>query len=322
MYMYILFSEVPLGVFDTMNSQGSKVKVFRSTALILSAIGFMLYLLSYLLAGDGTDYFIKGHPLPLLANALASVCVLWFASALVLIPKDTLPTENFMRKKPCIAAAFPIIGTLGAGSLGLTYFGPAELTALLAREKAFDATAICALLVALGVVLSVVYYVLRAINAPNTVNISVIMGLGPIALLTGLCGLTYFEPDHHMNAPAKIALQLAFIATMLFLISELRYMLNRAQPRRYLATACIALFANACALAGACPVLAAPTQAVHGTRVLGFALLCLCNGVYIAYRLLTFCNHCNIPAEPDQTQGKEQQDGCQQQDPMASQENN
>ncbi len=305
-----------------MDSQGSKVKVFRSTALILSAAGFALYLLSYLVGNDGSDYFITGHPIPLLANALAFVSVLWFASTLVLIPKDTLPADDFTRGKPCFAAAFPIIGTLGAGALGLTYFGPDEMSALLAHETKLDANGICATLVMLGTVLSVAYYVLRAINSSTLANASVVLGLGPVALLTGLCGLTYFEHDHHMNAPAKIALQLAFIATMLFLTAELRYTLDRAQPRRYLASACIALFANSCALAGAFPVLINPTGAVHGMRILGFSLLCLCNGIYIAFRLLSFSKFCNIPAEPEQTQEKEQQDGCQQQDSMASQENN
>lgn len=305
-----------------MDTQGSKVKVFRSSALILSAIGFVLYLLCYLLAGDGTDYFVSGHPLPLLANAFCAASTIWFASALVLIPKNTLPTEDFSQGRPCPAAVFPIIGTLGAGALGLTYFGPDELAALLAHEKPLDATALCTALLALGTLLGVVYYVLRIINAPRTSNLAVVMGAGPVAMLTGLCGLTYFEQDHHMNAPAKIGLQLAFIATMLYLTAELRYLIDKTQPRRYLASASLALFANVCAAAGAVPVLANPTEAVHGTRILGFTLLCLCNAIYIASGLFRFTAFCNPRAIPEQTQEKEQQDGCQQQDSMASQENN
>ena len=305
-----------------MNSQGSKVKVYCSAACILSAVGFALYLLSYLVASDGTDYFISGHPLPGLANALSIAYLLWSASAFVLIPKDVLPTEDFMRGKPCIAATLPIIGSLGAGAIGLTYFGADELTALVSEKSKPDTTAICALLVALGVLLSVIYYALRAIGSKNVTSAYVFAGLGPIALLTGLCGLTYFEADHHMNAPVKIAMQLAFIATMVFLTAELRCSIDRAQPRRYLATACIALFANACALPGALPVLLDYQNAVHGTRILGFALLCLCNAIYIACRLLSFSKFCNPPAAPEQMQEKEQDDGSQQQNPMASQEDN
>ena len=305
-----------------MNTQGSKVKVYCSVALIVSALGFALYLLCYLLAGDGTDYFIASHPIPKLANALAIAFLLFSASALVLIPKDALPTENFMQGKPCFAAAFPIIGTLGAGAVGLSYYGMDELTALFNGKGNLDATAICAILVMLGVLLSIAYYVLRVINHAGTASASIFTGLGPVALLTGLCGLTYFEADHHMNAPVKIALQLAFIATMVFLTAEMRWVLDKAQPRRYLASASVALFANACAIAGAFPVFSDLAGAVHGTRILGLTLLCLCNGIYIACRLISFSKFCNAPSQIEQNQEKEQNDGCQQQDPMASQENN
>ena len=322
-YMYIfVYRRAPLfRELNKMDFQGSKVKVYRSTALILSAVGFALYLLSYLAANDGTDYFITGHPFPMLANALALTSVIWFLTAFVLIPKNTLPTDNFMLGKPCPAAALPIIGSLGAGALSLAYFGPDEIAALLAHEKPIGTSAICAVMVALGVVLSIAYYTLRTVNARGAESISVIVGTGPIALMTGLCGLTYFEQDHHMNAPAKIALQLAFIATMVFLTAEMRLFLDKAQPRRYLASACIALFANVCTIPGAINVLTNPQNAVHGTRILGFSLLCLCNGIYIAYRLVTFCKHCT-PATPEQLQEKERDDGSQQQDSMATQENN
>lgn len=305
-----------------MNSQGSKVKTFCSAALILSTAGFALYLFSYLAASDKTDYFIAGHPIPMLANALAVAYVLFSLSALVLIKKGTLSTQDFTCNAPCVIAILPVIGSIVAGLACTTYFGYNEVIALSAGQARLDANAICAFLVAIGAILSAVYYVLRTINRSVPATAFVLTALGPVALMTGLCGLTYFEQDHHMNAPAKIALQLAFIATMVFLTAELRYTIDRAQPRRYLASACVALFANVCALPGAFPVLLDLQNAVHGTRILGFALLCLCNGTYIAYRLLSFSKYCTLPAAPEQTQGKEQDDGCQQQDPMASQENN
>ena len=164
-----------------------------------------------------------------------------------------------------------------------------------------------------------------------------------------------------MNAPAKVGIQLAWIATMIFLTAELRCSLDKAQPRRYLTSACIALFANACAISCVLPVLLKTTENLHGTRMLAFSALCLGCLIYIAYRLAAFTAFCNqppkedpveaqadgeIPAEdpetpsqespvettqeifdpitdtntdPEQTQGKDdQQDGSQQQDPMAS----
>ena len=321
-----MFRRIPVRVVsDNMQPQGSKVKIYCKITLILCAVCFAAYLVSFLLIRSGSDYFPAGNPLPKAAGALAIASVLWFLSALVLIPKNALPGDLPKGQKPCLIAGAPIIGSLVAGTIGFTYISPADLAAVLVGDRPIDATFLCTVLVILGTLCSVCYYALQAVHSPNTANATVILGAGPIALMTGLCGLTYFEFDHHMNAPAKLAMQLACVATMLFLTAELRALLNRHQPRRYLATACTALFANACALTGAAPALLYPDQAVHSTRILGLALLCLCNGMYVAYRLFAFSAHCNTPAPtdspntPEQTQGKDdQEDGCEQQDPMAS----
>ena len=330
--VYIYVSEVPrAGVFVYMNSQGSKVKVFCTTAFALSAAGAVLYGLCYLLTGDGSGYFAYGHPLPTLASILSIVSVLWFACALLLIPKKALPEGDFMLQSGKLfpLAAAPIVGTVAATAISFTYYEPADLIGIFTRQRAIDTTALCAVLTVIGAGLSIVHYLLRMANTPRTSGAVVILGAGPIALMTGLCGLTYFEADHHMNAPDKIGLQLAWIATMLFLTCELRVTLQKAQPRRYLASACVALFANACASIPVFTQIPDIVNVVHGARVMGYALLCLCNGVYIAGRLIQFSRYCNAqpiqndptPEQdpvPEQIQGKDDQNGCQQQDPMAS----
>lgn len=326
--IYIYVPEVPFtGFFVYMNSQGSKVKVFCTTAFVLSIAGVIAYTLCYLLAGDGSDYFAYGHPLPMLANILSMVSLLWFLCALVLIPKKTLPETDFMlaAEKPFVLAAAPIIGTVAATAISFTYYEPADLIAILTRQRAIDTTAISAVLCAIGAVLSIIHYLLRMVNSSKLSGTTVVFGIGPIAMMTGLCGLTYFEFDHHMNAPAKIGLQLAWIATMLFLTSEMRVTLEKSQPRRYLASACIALFANACASIPAFTMLPNIASVTHGARIMGYALFCLFNCIYIGGRLVQFTRCCNAsPVSPDQdpipeqNQGKDEQDGCQQQDPMAS----
>ncbi|MBQ7379550.1 MAG: hypothetical protein IJW70_07745 [Clostridia bacterium] len=305
-----------------MKSQASRVKLYSIAALALAVVAAMLYTFCYLFASDGSGYFIQGHHLPLLANSLSIISVCWFANVLILIPKGALPTDDFMiaTGKPFAVAAAPLIGTLAAGAVCFTYYEPADLIAVLKQQRPIDVTIICSVLAVVGAVLCGVYYVFRMINVPNLNNACVILGLGPVALLTGLCGLTYFELDHYMNVPSKIGFQLAWIATMLFLTSELRCTLDKAQPRRYLASAGLALFANACACAPALYVLMHMTDSVHNTRILGFALLCLGNCIYIGYRLFQFASFCKSHVQPDpstpltvpeQTQGKDDQDGCQ-----------
>lgn len=323
-----IFRRFPFGSLSYMHFQGSKVKVFSATAFVLSIVGAVSYLLSYLLATDGTDYFISGHPLPAISHILSIVSVLWFACALFLIPKGALPEADFIAgtKKPSFVSAAPIIGTLSAAAISFTYYEPADLLGVLTQQHALDTTVICAFLTLIGVILSAAYYLLRVVNSPRCNGTVVVLGLGPIALMTGLCGLTYFELDHHMNAPAKIGMQLAWIATMLYLISELRVTLGKAQPRRYLSVASITLYANACACVPFFTTLP-NADSIHSARIMGFALFCLCNCLYVGYRLIQFTSLCNAPAEPpapsddpipEQTNGKDDQDGCQQQDSMAS----
>lgn len=325
----IYVSEVPFhGSFAYMNAQGSKVKTYSLTAFILSIVGAIMYLLCYLLASDGSDYFISGHPLPLLANIFCIVSIVWFASALVLIPKGMLPESDFMlaTAKPAPIAAAPIIGTMAAVAISFTYYEPDDLIGILSQQKAISTTTICAALTLIGAVLSILHYLLRMANSSRLNGTVAVLGVGPIALMTGLCGLTYFELDHHMNTPAKIGLQLAWIASMLFLISELRVTLEKSQPRRYLAVACIALFANACASVPLFSTIADIRNIVHGARIMGFSLFCLCNCLYVGCRLIQFTRHCLATISPDpdadpipeQIHGKDDQNGCQQQDSMAS----
>ena len=274
--------------------QSAKVKVYSVAASVLAVVGAALYVLCYLLAGDGSGYFVQGNYLPMLANALCIASVIFLASPLILIPKDILPEDDFMiaAGKPFAIAAAPLIGTLAAGAVCYTYYEPADLIAVLKQQRPIDVTIVCSALAVAGALLCGTYYVFRMINVSNLNSACVILGIGPMALMTGLCGLTYFELDHYMNVPSKIGFQLAWIATMLFLTAELRVTLDKAQPRRYLASAGLALFANACACAPAVYVLTHMTDSVHDTRTLGFALLCLGNCVYIGFRLFTFASFC------------------------------
>lgn len=338
-------------MFVYMNPQFSKVKTFCYTAFILAAVASCLYALSYVFASDSSVYFISRHPLPMLANSLSIACVIWFAGALVLIPRETLPTGDFMiaTGKPFAVAVAPIVGTLAAGTVSFIYYEPDNLPgfviqqfSLLLQGRAVDPmfpTAICVSLAVIGAALSGAYYLFRTFNVPNLNKACVVLGAGPIALMTGLCGLTYFELDHYMNAPIKIGLQLSWIATMLFVTSELRVTLDKAQPRRYLATACMALFANACAAIPTLPLLFGSTETVHRINIQGYVIMCLCNCIYIGWRLSQFTAFCQmpvqtdhptettnqentpdapVPPDPEQNQGKDDQDGCQQQDSMAS----
>ncbi len=293
-----------------MNPQAQKVKVFTGTAVALSALGTILYTLAHLLATDGSGYFTSGHPLPHLAGILSVVCVLWFACALILIPKGVLPEQDFTRRKSALSAVSiaPAIGSLAAALICYT------------ARSARGTVGLCAKLGLLIAIVSTAYFLLRLFGCDGLRALLTGLGMGPILLAAAMCGLTYFDQSTYMNSPVKIGFQLAWIAMMLFMTGEIRFTVGAAQPRRYLATACIALYANA---------VASIPQAVYLIKGdlssyadLAFAVLCLGNCIYVGCRLYQFAKCCTSPVpeaseqvdaqdSPDQIQGKDTCDGCQ-----------
>lgn len=303
-----------------MNPQSQKVKVFVRSAFILSALGTLLYTLSHWLATDGSGYFVQGHPLPLLANILSAVCVLWFLCACILIPKGVLPAGDFMinTHKPFTVAVAPIVGTLVAGAVSFIYYAPYDLIGfiiqqiqLMLQDQAVSSllpTAICVLLTTVAALMSAVYFLLRMLGCDNLRALITGLGFGPILLLTGLCGVTYFDQTTYMNSPVKIAFQLAWIAMLLFMTAELRFTIDAAQPRRYLACACIALYANG---AASIPhlVYLFKNQPVSYAD-LAYAVLCLGSCIYLICRMIQFSKFCCASADdtqvaPEQIPGKD-----------------
>ena len=300
----------PYGSYNKMNPQAQKVKVFFRTAVALSILGTVLYTLAHLLATDDSGYFTAGHSLPLLVGIRSFVSVLWFACALFLIPKSTLPTEDFASRKPTLSVASmaPVIGSLAAALICFT------------ARSAQGTVGLCAKLGLFTAVASVAYFLLRLFGCDNLRALLTAFGIAPILLAAALCGVTYFDQSTYMNSPIKIGFQLAFITMMLFMTGEIRFTVDAAQPRRYLATACIALYANAVASIPQAVYLFKGDTSSYAN--LAFAVLCLGNCLYVGCRLYQFTKFCATPISeapatedaqdsPDQIQGKDTCDGCQ-----------
>ncbi len=284
-----------------MNPQTQKVKVFFRTAIALSTIGTALYTPAHLLATDGSGYFTLGHPLPLLANILSIVCVLWFACALLLIPKGVLPTDDFTQRKSAlsIAAMAPVIGSLAAALICFT------------MRSSQGTVGLCAKLGLLAALVSAVYFLLRLFGCDNLCTLLTGLGIGPILLAAAMCGLTYFDQSTYMNSPTKIGFQLAWITMMLFMTGEIRFTVSAPQPRRYLASACIALYANAVASIPLAVYLFKGGALSYAD--LAFAVLCLGNCIYVGCRLGQFTKFCAtpIPEAPEPADAQDSPDQIQ-----------
>ncbi len=291
-----------------MNPQAQKVKVFFSTAVVLGTLGTILYTLAHLLATDGSGYFIQGHPLPMIANILSIVSVLWFSSALVLIPKDALPDDDHIAAKPALSAAAlpPIIGSLAAALICFT------------MRTATGTVGLCAKVGLVACIASAAYFMIRLLGGHNLRSLLIVLGIGTVLQFVALSGMTYFDQSTYMNSPIKTSFQLAWIATMLFMTAEIRCTIGTAQPRRYLACACIALYANAAASIPHLVYLFKDSAPSY--QNMAYAVLCFAFCIYLVCRLCQFSKFCNTQPvseiadaqlSPDQIQGKDTCDGCQ-----------
>ena len=121
----------------------------------------------------------------------------------------------------------------------------------------------------------------------------------PVACALLVC-ILYFDTSLEMNAPLKVTAQCALLPLMLYFTAELRYLLDRALPRLYLALALGSL-----ALSSLC-TLAVPVAVIAGfldnANCLAAALVVLGVNITILFRLKRFLTP--IPS-PDENETKE-----------------
>lgn len=79
--------------------------------------------------------------------------------------------------------------------------------------------------------------------APATVAL---LGFLPVLASAALTAYYYFDTSIEMNAPFKVLLQTALLFSMLYFTGELRFLLNRSQPRLYLSLSVCALASSLC----------------------------------------------------------------------------
>ncbi len=197
-------------------------------SLVAAASAAIVQTLAYLLSYDpNANYFYVGAPLPYIAAALAILGAICGILCAALMPADSNApapfSDNVLPSLPAALAmgAFPIVsGSLRAGTLPF--------------------------LASIALFCAAVYSVLCATDLRKT-NPTALCVLGFAAILA--CAMTtatyYFDASLEMNAPTKVAPQTALLFAMLYYTAELRYLLNRAKPRLFVALSLLTLSISA-----------------------------------------------------------------------------
>lgn len=214
------------------DSVRAKLKIYSYSIIVLSVIVIILRILCLKFAFD-TDvrYFSENSPLPIISNAILCLSLIWAASLLIFIPRGTvsIPAPMHSASAQFAAALCGFVFLFIGISSTMTYLQDGII--LFSRSNAVRRDLILYLLSCFSSFLAAAYFFTALSSQHRCAGWRVILGFFPILWSLLLLARSYFDFYVAMNDPNKVAMQLALMAGMLFLLQELRLLLGRPQPR-------------------------------------------------------------------------------------------
>ncbi|HHT53632.1 MAG TPA: hypothetical protein GX011_01680 [Clostridiales bacterium] len=260
-----------------MTDYTGKIKVYIYSSLFLTLICTLLYGAAYLLSFEpDIGYFKSTALLPVISGALTVASLGFIFSAFVTIPKGAIPASRVPYGHASrLAASGCALGFLGYTAFRLLILGgePAVSPRL---------TLFCLILGAL----SPLYFLPVALGTKKTPGGRVLAGFIPIFWAVITMSEAYTNKYVAMNSPIKVSFMMATLVVMLFMLYELRYLLERGFPRAFL----VFTLAGILVLS----VFALPTLTLAAARIYvlktfaAAGVVCLLLGLYMSARLYDF----------------------------------
>lgn len=259
-----------------MNPIHAKLKIYTYSLTILSAVSIVLRLLCYLLTFDEElHYFSAASPLPSIADAVLIVSLIWAATALIFIPRDTMR----LILPPSSSAA--VFGASLCGFIFLFFSGRALLSYLTVgfspvTIETYRRDLIIHLLTIGSGLLSAAYFFTGLAAACRRAGWRVLLGFFLVIWSILTLAQAYFDFYHPMNEPTKVTVMLALIAATMAFLQELRMLLDRHQPRLAVVTHfCALLLCGVGGIAGMIAYVRIPTLADYAQTFIVLSALWL-----------------------------------------------
>ena len=204
-----------------MNDYTGKIKVYIYSSLFLTLIcSPSLCFISFLFRPRKSGIF-HIRPLPVISGAL-TVASLAFILTAFITPKALLPPPGTLWL--CLKAC-------GLGS-GRRVFGIPAFRLLASRGETVVSPLLLLFCLVLGA-LSALYFLLVALRTKKAGSGRVLAGFIPIFWAVVSMSEAYTNKLVAMNNPVKISFMMATLVVMLFMLYELRYLLERGFPRAF-----------------------------------------------------------------------------------------
>ncbi len=260
-----------------------KLCTYLAAALGLTLLTAALRIAALLSSFDAIGYFSAG-PLPTLLYCLVALAVAGSLSVFWLFRGDTLTPPLAPRETPL----FSLVGSAMA-LFAFAFALIATVTGIGKLEAPTAVSVITVLLLAAGIF----YFAAPLFGARFPREATVLCGYGAILATVFLLIVTYFDRYTQMNAPHKVGLHMALVCAALYLLYEVRELLQKPLPRLSLLFSALGLFF--CGVVGISDTVAYLLGIFTDPLYLPADLLCLSLFLYIgvraAERLLSLSKH-------------------------------
>ena len=227
-------------------------------------------------------YYERGAVLPIIQKALIIISTLLIIFVTLKIKKGEAASGAPAQSQLTVFSSF-LCGTL--------QFCSAILILLFQREKIETVT----LMIILGFGFATAYFFYDALCPRERKSpLCILPAMAAIIGLVAVIVRVHIDYTVTLNSPNKNLIFVAFAAIALFIVQELRFIVDRPQPRLYIVSASIALLL--CASLSIPGIIGHYTNILSGGDFLIYYMVTFGYAVYIAIRLCTYIKYCTFTA--------------------------
>lgn len=297
-----------------MQKLSGKLRIFYFSVLALSLVAAVLCCVALFTSYDSEKSYFDASLTVSFLKATVVVAVIFCFTPLFLLPKGELSGMSPATAPTFIPSVYMALISMAISVILFISIGGIDIGVFTVFIRSFQSSVPALILFAFAGIMflgSAAYFILNffAVGASRKQN--EMQALAGYALLFASCcliALSYFDRSVSMNAPGKLLFNLSMILFMLFMLCELRTLLECPKPRLYLLSGALTMiFSGVTSL----PWLIAfafgkaqgpiyPTYLIYYLFTLGvFAYTAVRLGIFVSARSLAERMAENAPPEED-----------------------
>lgn len=297
-----------------MQKLSGKLRIYYFSVMALSLVAAVLCCVALFTSYDGEKGYFDASLTVSLMKAVAVVATIFCFTPLFLLPKGELDGISPATIPTFIPSVYMALVSMAISVILFVSIGGIDIGVFTVFIRSFQSSVPALILFAFAGIMclgSATYFILNFFAAGASRKQNEMQALAGYAVLFASCcliALSYFDRSVSMNAPGKLFFNLSTILFMLFMLCELRTLLECPKPRLYLVSGALTMVFSA---VSSLPWLIAfafgkakgpiyPTYLIYFLFTFGiFAYTAVRLGVFVSARSLAERMAENAPPEED-----------------------